>query len=90
MRESLNNKRAGITAYENGYEDCYETHKEYLKWQKLEDVELEDGKMYLIKKDNEIPFVAYWDKKTDGFLKAIFNPEMDSLYSRYNLLIKKI
>ena len=35
--------------FTDGYENSYETHKPYLEWQKPEDVELDESKLYAIK-----------------------------------------
>lgn len=100
MRESKEYERAkfhGTTiesevyydkGFVEGYENCYETHKPFLEWQKPEDVELENGKKYLVKytKDNVTDwdtFVAKYDKE-----KSCFYDEQGCRYK--SLLIKQI
>lgn len=69
MRESKEYKKAQEKTvldvneiFIEGYEDCYETHKQFLEWQKPEDVELVDDTMYLMKRQIKIFPMHYNDE----------------------------
>lgn len=105
MRESKEYERAkfhGTTiesevyydkGFVEGYENCYETHKPFLEWQKPEDVELENGKTYLIKindtsAESEVYSAMYEASKKEFCLHTFWTEPM--FYELHEVLIKQI
>ena len=81
--------------YVQGYENCFDTHKEYLEWQKPEDVELVDNEFYLVKDQNQQLYLCKFIQDPDWYdnipiLKGFEGTEIIIELTRPNILIKKI
>lgn len=73
--------------FTKGYTNCYEVNKEYLEWQNPEDVELVDGKIYIIKsKQLQYIFIGTFDSKNQDFTSF----DLMYCFDISQVLIKKI